>query len=174
MSIGKSLASGLPLSAVLGREEVMAALDAPGNLFTTSGNPITTAAANATIDVIENENLVEKSRSLGLKAQAGFQKLQQKYAFIGDVRMYGLNGGIDIVDPQTQQPDPQATTKLIYRIYELGAIMISLRGNILRFQPPLVMTEDQLNQALQIIDQACQDLAADKLSLPENAAEIGW
>lgn len=174
MSIGKSLASGLPLSAVLGREEVMAALDAPGNLFTTSGNPITTAAANATIDVIENENLVEKSRSLGLKAQAGFQKLQQKYAFIGDVRMYGLNGGIDIVDPQTQQPDPQATTKLIYRIYELGAIMISLRGNILRFQPPLVMAEDQLNQALQIIDQACQDLAADKLSLPENAAEIGW
>ena len=88
--------------------------------------------------------------------------------------MYGLNGGIDIVDPQTQQPDPQATTKLIYRIYELGAIMISLRGNILRFQPPLVMAEDQLNQALQIIDQACQDLAADKLSLPENAAEIGW
>lgn len=88
--------------------------------------------------------------------------------------MYGLDGGIDIVDPETGEPDPEATTKLIYRVFELGAIIISLRGNILRFQPPLVITEEQLDQAFGMLDQAFSELAAGKLELPDNADEIGW
>lgn len=88
--------------------------------------------------------------------------------------MYGLNGGISIVDPATGKGDVEATTKLMYRIFELGAIIISLRGNILRFQPPLVITEEQLDKAFAIIDQAFTELAAGKLSLPFNAEELGW
>ena len=174
MSVGKSLASGLPLSAVIGRRAVMEALGAPAHLFTTAGNPVTTAAALATLNVIEEEDLVARSARLGEEARQFFTAAQAKYDFIGDVRMYGLNGGIDIVDPQTGQPDPTATTKLIYRVFELGALIISLRGNILRFQPPLVITEDQLAQAFAIFTQAFDELAANKLALPAGADQIGW
>lgn len=174
MSVGKSLASGLPLSAVIGRRAVMEALGAPAHLFTTAGNPVTTAAALATLDVIEEEDLVARSARLGEEARQFFTAAQAKYDFIGDVRMYGLNGGIDIVDPQTGQPDPIATTKLIYRVFELGALIISLRGNILRFQPPLVITEEQLAQAFAIFTQAFDELAANKLALPAGADRIGW
>ena len=174
MSVGKSLASGLPLSAVIGRRAVMEALGAPAHLFTTAGNPVTTAAALATLNVIEEEDLVARSARLGEEARQFFTAAQAKYDFIGDVRMYGLNGGIDIVDPQTGQPDPTATTKLIYRVFELGALIISLRGNILRFQPPLVITEEQLAQAFAIFTQAFDELAANKLALPAGADQIGW
>lgn len=174
MSVGKSLASGLPLSAVIGRREIMESLGAPANVYTTAGNPVTTAAAHATLDVIEDEQLLERSRVLGQRAKEFFVEEQAKFDFIGGVRMYGLDGGIDIVDPQTGRGDVEATTKIMYRVFELGAIIISLRGNILRFQPPLVITEEELDQALAILDQAFSEYAAGKLTLPTNAAELGW
>ncbi len=174
MSVGKSLASGLPLSAVIGRKEIMESLGAPANVYTTAGNPVTTAAANATLDVIEEEHLLERSTKLGEKAKKFFDEEKEKYDFIGDVRMYGLDGGIDIVDPQTGKGDTEMTTKIMYRVFELGAIIISLRGNILRFQPPLVITEEELDQAFAILDQAFAEAASGKLSLPQNAEELGW
>ena len=174
MTVGKSIASGLPLSAVIGRAPIMDSLQAPANTYTTAGNPVTTAAANATLDVIEQEHLVEHSQKLGLEAEKFFQEQQKKYAFIGDVRFYGLNGGIDIVNPQTQAPDAIATTKLIYRLFELGVLIISLRGYTLRFQPPLVITEDQLQEVFTKFEQAFGQLASGQLQLPPNADQIGW
>lgn len=174
MSVGKSLASGMPLSAIVGRKEIMESLGSAANVYTTAGNPVTTAAANATLDVIKDEHLLERSTRLGKKAADFFNREKAKYDFIGGVRMYGLDGGIDIVDPATGKGDVEATTKLMYRIFELGAIIISLRGSILRFQPPLVITDDQLDQAFGMIDQAFSELAAGKLDLPSNADELGW
>lgn len=174
MSVGKSLASGLPLSVVIGRADIMDSLGSPANVYTTAGNPVTTAASLATLDVIEDEHLVERSARLGKIAEEFFAKEKEKYSFIGEVRMYGLDGGIDIVDPQTGGPDRQATTKVIYRMFELGVLIISLKDNVLRFQPPLVITDEQLDQAFKVMDQAFKDLQDDKLSLPENAANIGW
>lgn len=174
MSVGKSVASGLPLSVVVGRAEIMDSLGAPAHLFTTAGNPVTTASSLATIEVIEEENLLQRSSELGQKSLEFFKQEQKNYPFIGDVRMYGLDGGIDIIDPQTKKPDVEATTKIIYRIFELGAIMISLRGNILRYQPPLVITEEELEKAFEIIHQAFNDYANGKLKAPANSSEIGW
>lgn len=174
MAVGKSLASGMPLSAVIGRQEIMESLGAPANVYTTAGNPVTTAAANATLDVMQAEHLPERSARLGKRADQFFNEEKKKFSFIGDVRMYGLDGGIDIVDPATGQPDVAACTKIMYRVFELGAIIISLRGNILRFQPPLVITEEELERAFAILDQAFQELAEGKLALPANAAELGW
>src|SRR5699024_11842389 len=77
MSVGKSLASGMPLSAVIGRKEIMESLGAPANVYTTAGNPVTTAAANATLDVIQEEYLIERSAMLGEKA---------KHFFYGEVK----------------------------------------------------------------------------------------
>ena len=174
MSVGKSLASGMPLSAVVGRKEIIESLGAPANVYTTAGNPVTTAAANATLDVIQDEHLLERSTKLGEKAKQFFEDEQKKYDFIGDVRMYGLDGGINIVNPQTGIGDTAATTRIMYRVFELGAIIISLRGNILRFQPPLVITEEELDRAFEMLDQAFAEEAAGKLSLPDNAEELGW
>lgn len=174
MAVGKSLASGLPLSAVVGRAEIMDSLGSPANVYTTAGNPVTTAAANATLDVFDEEHLVERSAKLGKIAKDFFDREAEKYDFIGDARMYGLDGGIDIVDPETGKGDTEACTKIIYRVFELGAIIISLRGNILRFQPPLVITEEQLQKAFDILDQAFSELAAGKLKLPAQAKEMGW
>lgn len=174
MSVGKSLASGLPLSAVIGRAEIMDSLGSPANVFTTAGNPVTTAASLATLDVIEDEHLVERSARLGKVAAEFFTKEQEKFAFIGAFRMYGLDGGIDVVDPTTGKADREATTKLIYRMFELGVLIISLKDNVLRFQPPLVITDEQLSQAFEVMDQAFAELQAGKLSLPANAANIGW
>lgn len=172
IAVGKSIASGLPLSAVLGRAEVMDALAAPGNVYTTAGNPVTTASANATLDVIEDEKLVARSAKLGEQAKEFFAKMKGKFNFIGDVRIFGLNGGIDIVDPATGKADNQAATKLITRIFELGALMITVRGNILRFQPPLVIKEAELQQAFQILEQAMQELNDGKIADP--TTKMGW
>ncbi|BDR58405.1 aspartate aminotransferase family protein [Xylocopilactobacillus apicola] len=174
MTVGKSIASGLPLSAVIGRAEILDSLDSPANTYTTAGNPVTTAAANATLDVIENEHLVERSEKLGKLAQEFFDQEKDKYDFIGDVRFYGLNGGVDIVDPQTHQPDSDATNMIIYRMFELGVVVISLRGYTLRIQPPLVITEEQLQHVFTAFKQTFSELAAGKLSLPENADQMGW
>lgn len=174
VTVGKSLASGLPLSAVLGRAEILEALDAPAHLFTTAGNPVTSAAALATLEVIEEEKLVTRSKELGQLAEAFFKQAKKNYDFIGDVRMYGLNGGIDIVDPVTKKPSQMLATQLIFAIFERGALMISLRGNILRFQPPLVITKAQLQKAFAIIEAAFNAQKQGKLTLPQNATELGW
>ncbi|PCS00719.1 aspartate aminotransferase family protein [Lactococcus fujiensis] len=173
MSIGKSVASGMPFSALIGRTEILDSLDTPAHVFTTSGNPVCAAAAHATLDVINDEKLVERSARLGEIAKAFFQKMQTKYNFIGDVRMYGLDGGIDIVD-EDGRPDPDATTKIIYKLFQLGVIMISLRGNILRFQPPLVITDEQLSQGLAKIEKAFEALNNNEIESPEKAQSIGW
>lgn len=173
LSMGKSIASGLPLSAVVGRREIMASLAAPANVYTTAGNPVTAAAALATLDVLASEKLVARSAELGHVAQTFFEQAAQKYPFIGDVRMYGLNGGIDIIDVNGE-PDVEATTKIIYHLFELGVIMISLRGNILRFQPPLVITLGQLEAAFEKMTQTFDALLANELRLPETDNHIGW
>ncbi|WP_105956871.1 aspartate aminotransferase family protein [Apilactobacillus quenuiae] len=171
MSVGKSLASGLPLSAVIGKQKIIDSLAAPANVYTTAGNPVTTAASLATLDVIEDGHLLQRSHDLGIKAQKFFEEMQQQYDFVGDVRMYGLDGGIDIINPTTKKADTQIATKLIYRMFELGVVMITVRGNILRFQPPLVITETELQKAFEVIKKAMQDEADGKIAFN---AKIGW
>ena len=171
MTVGKSLASGLPLSAVIGKKEIIESLKAPANVYTTAGNPVTTAAAMATIDVIEDEHLLERSERLGVKSKVFFDRMKEKYSFVGDVRMYGLDGGIDIINPKTGKADVKVATKLIYRMFELGVIMITVRGNVLRFQPPLVITEEQLEKAFDVIDQAMEDEENGRIQFDKT---IGW
>lgn len=171
MTVGKSLASGLPLSAVIGKKEIIESLQAPANVYTTAGNPVTTAAAMATIDVIEDEHLLERSERLGVKSKVFFDRMKEEYSFVGDVRMYGLDGGIDIINPKTGKADVKVATKLIYRMFELGVIMITVRGNVLRFQPPLVITEEQLEKAFDVIDQAMDDEENGRIQFDKT---IGW
>lgn len=173
LTIGKSVASGMPFSALIGRQEIMDSLDSPAHVFTTAGNPVCAAAAHATLDVITDEKLVERSYRLGKVAAAFFEKMQTQYDFIGQVRMYGLDGGIDIVNADGKA-DELATTKIIYELFKRGVIMISLRGNILRFQPPLVITDTQLNEGLQKVQEAFEAYKNNEIELPDDGNKIGW
>lgn len=173
LAIGKSIASGLPLSAVVGKAEIMDALPAPGHLFTTGGNPVAAAAALAGLDVLEEEDLVGRSKRLGKRVQEYFDQAKLRYTCLGDVRIYGLDGGIDIVD-KDGQPDAQLASQIIFRLFDLGAVMITLRGFILRFQPPLVITEEQLDQVFAMFDQVFTEADNGTLKpLPKDRA-IGW
>lgn len=175
MSVGKSLASGMPLSAVIGKKEIMQSLDAPAHLFTTAGNPVCSAASLATLDVINDDHLVEKSAKDGAYAKQRFLDMQKRHPLIGDVRMWGLNGGIELVkDPQTKEPANEAATKVIYYAFAHGVVIITLAGNILRFQPPLVIPRQQLDQALQVLDDAFTAVESGKVELPQDAGKIGW
>ncbi|PMD71423.1 aspartate aminotransferase family protein [Companilactobacillus nuruki] len=174
MSVGKSLASGMPLSATIGKKEIMESLDSPAHAFTTAGNPICCAASMATLDVLEDEDLLERSTVEGAYVEQRFQEMQKHYQEIGDVRMYGLDGGIELVkDRETKEPNPDFANKVIYYAFQHGVVIITLKGNILRFQPPLVITRAELDQALDVLDDAFAAVENNQVIIPSNE-KIGW
>lgn len=174
MAVGKSLANGLSLSAVVGRKAIMESLAAPANVYTTAGNPVSAAAANATLDVLEQEHLPERSAQLGPVAAQFFKEEQSKYDFIGHFRMYGLNGAIEIIDPATGQPDGATMMKILFEALQEGVLLIALGQNMIRFQPPLVISEDLLNEAFTILDHVFAKCARGQIQLPANVADLGW
>lgn len=174
LTTAKSLASGMPLSAIVGRKEIMDSLEAPAHVFTTSGNPVCCAASLASFDVIEEENLVEKSRKDGEYVKERFEKMQEKYPVIGDVRIYGLNGGVELVkDRKTKEPDTESASKLITYLKNNGVLMITVKGNVLRFQPPLVITREEIDRALDTIERGFSELEKGNLKLDDDK-KIGW
>jgi len=174
MSVGKSLASGMPLSATIGRKEIMESLDSPAHVFTTAGNPVCCAASLATLDVLEEEDLLEKSTEGGFHAEKRFKDMQKHYPEIGDVRMYGLDGGIELVkDRDSKEPNPDFANKVIYYAFQHGVVMITLKGNILRFQPPLVISREELDKALDVLDDAFAAAENNQVIIPNNE-KIGW
>lgn len=174
LTTAKSLASGMPLSAIVGKKEIMDSLEAPAHVFTTAGNPVCCAAALASFDVIEEENLVEKSRKDGEYVRERFEKMQEKYPVIGDVRIYGLNGGVELVkDRKTKEADSESASKLITYLKNNGVLMITVKGNVLRFQPPLVITREELDKALDIIEEGFSELEKGNIKLDDDK-KIGW
>lgn len=174
MSTGKSLASGMPLSATIGKKPIMESLNSPAHTFTTSGNPVCCAASMATLDVLEDEHLMERSVTEGEYAQKCFKQMQAKFPEIGDVRMFGLNGGIELVkDRKTKEPDTDFANKVIYYAFLHGVVMITLKGNVLRFQPPLVITRAQLDKAFSVLEDAFVAAENGQVTIPSDA-KIGW
>ncbi|MGI6603844.1 MAG: aspartate aminotransferase family protein [bacterium] len=173
--LGKAIASGMPLSAIVAKKEIMQAWEAPAHLFTTGGNPVSCAAALATIHVIEEENLVERSRVLGEKAMARFNEMAQRYELIGDVRGKGLSIGVDLVtNRETRQRAYKEAAKLCYRAWEKGLLLSFFSNSVLRIQPPLVITEEELDRALDIIEESLVDVISGKV--PDEVLETvkGW
>lgn len=173
--MGKSIASGMPLSAIVARKEIMESLEAPAHLFTTGGNAICCSSAIATINVIKEEGLLNNSLQLGEYAKKRFKKMQEKYDIIGDVRGIGLSIGIELViDKKTKEKNKTAAAKICYRCWEKGAIVVYIAESVLRIQPPLVITKDQLDQALDIIEQSiCEYMSG---SIPDEVLLVakGW
>ena len=159
MTVAKSIAAGLPLSGVLGRAEIM---DAPGDSAvggTYIGNPVAQAAALAVLDVIEDENLVERASAIGDVIRARMLAWQQRFAAIGDVRGTGAMLAIDLVrDRATKEPAPELATAVCEHATKHGLLLLKagIHGNCSRVLTPLVIADGELEEALDVWELALE------------------
>ncbi|MEJ7455547.1 aspartate aminotransferase family protein [Staphylococcus warneri] len=174
ITFGKSLAGGLPMSAIVGRKEIMETLEAPAHLFTTGANPVSCEAALATLEMIEEEQLLEASLEKGKYVRQTMDRWVTDYECIGDVRGKGLSIGIDVVsDPIQKTLDPEAALKICNYCFDKGVVIIAVAGNVLRFQPPLVISYEQLDYALSTLEDAIRALNRGELDQYEIEGQ-GW
>lgn len=153
----------------------MDALQPPAHLFSMSGNALSCAAALETIRVIEDEGLLERSRELGDYVKSRFEEMQSRYDLIGDVRGMGLSIGVDLVkDRQTKEGDKTAAAKICYRCWQKGVIVIFLANGVLRIQPPLVISREELDQALAVIEVSMVEYINGEISDDVLKVVKGW
>lgn len=173
--LGKSIASGMPMSAIVGREEIMQAIEPSGHAFTTAANPVCCNAAISTIDIISEKGFFEHVNEIGYLVKERFGEMKKKYEIIGDIRGLGLSIGVELVkDIHTKERNALAASKICYRCYEKGVILLFLNGNILRIQPPLIITREEMLKALDIIDSAIKEFLSGEI--PDDILEFiqGW
>lgn len=173
--LGKPVGGGMPLSAIVGRSEIIDSLGAPAHLFTFSGNPVSCAAGLASLEILSEPGFAQDVNQKGKLMKSLLEKLAEKYDLIGEVRGLGLSLAVDLVqNKETKIAASEAAAKICYRAWEKGVILITLAGNVLRIQPPLIITEKEILQAVQIIDESIEDyLNGD---IPDSALEVikGW
>ncbi|XJZ27858.1 4-aminobutyrate--2-oxoglutarate transaminase [Bacillota bacterium Lsc_1132] len=161
MTLSKSLGAGLPISAVVGRSEIIDA-PAPGEIGGTyGGSPLGCVAALEVIKIIENDGLVERSQKIGTVLMERFKSLQVLYPQIGDVRGLGSMVAIELVkDPQTKEPDKEAVAKIVASAQQKGLILLNagLYSNCIRVLVPLVVTDEQLAEGLDVLESAIQEV----------------
>ncbi|MEW6705197.1 MAG: aspartate aminotransferase family protein [Pseudomonadota bacterium] len=157
VTMAKGLASGFPFAVLAGRRELIndTAFGAPGSSSSTfSGNPLGIAAAQATLEVIEREQLIARVRELEAHLQPRLQVLAQRHACLGEVRGLGLLWGLEFVrDPATREPAPQTARRVFERCLDRG-LKLCLGGHILRMAPPFNVSLAALEEALVILDTA--------------------
>ena len=157
MTMAKAIASGLPLSAVVARDELMKDVY-PGSLGGTyGGNPIACATALKVLELIERENVVEQAAALGKKLQKRLDEFYDRYEVIGDVRGKGPMLAMELVkDRKTKEPNPEAASKVMKTC--LGAGLLTLKaglyGNCIRLHPPLTIEDELLEKGLAIMEEA--------------------
>ncbi len=151
--IAKGIADGLPLSAVTGRAEIMDAPHPSGIGGTFGGNPVACAAALATIATIEADGLIERARQIERLMKDRLQALQAGDDRIGDVRGRGAMIAVEFVKPDTAEPDAELTNALAAAAHAAGVIVLTAGtfGNVVRFLPPLTISDDLLSEGLEIL-----------------------
>jgi 4-aminobutyrate aminotransferase len=160
----KGIADGFPLSAFTTRPEIAAAFKPGDHLSTFGGNPVSCAAALANINYLEREGLCAHTAALGDYAKSRFVALQATNPVIGDVRGLGLMIGIELVKDTALSPAP-ATAESIRDVCLREGLLIGVGGvdgNVLRFQPPLVITKPQVDRAVEILSVAIQEVSPAK------------
>jgi 4-aminobutyrate aminotransferase len=173
--LGKSLGGGLALSAVIGPAEV---LDVGTGiaLYTISGNATACAAGLATLEVVQEERLAERAAETGAYLLVQLDTLR-RHEMVGDVRGLGMICGVDLVsDRTTKAPDQRTAAKVVYRAWQLGLILFyaGSAGNVLEITPPLILTRDEVDGGVAILDQAMADVANGAVSDEEIAPYAGW
>ena len=155
MITAKGIAGGLPLAAVTGRAEIMDSSHASGLGGTFGGNPIACAAALGAIATIEEERLVERAEHIGQLLGDALRAMAAKYPIIGEVRGRGAMQAIELVQPGSTEPNGAAMAFIIAHCQKNGVLVLSAGtyGNVIRFLPPLVITDELLLDALSVLEE---------------------
>jgi 4-aminobutyrate aminotransferase/diaminobutyrate-pyruvate transaminase/4-aminobutyrate aminotransferase/(S)-3-amino-2-methylpropionate transaminase len=158
---GKGISGGMPLSAVIGRPQIMD-LYPPGSMTSThTGNPVCAAASLACLDVIEDEGLVENARKLGEILQPRLRELGKRFPdYVGAVHGKGLVASLHMVKPGCIEPNPLLAADIVRRCVEKGLLMfapVGYGGASVKISPPLTITEEPILESLSVLEEAVQE-----------------
>ena len=155
ITVAKSLAAGMPLAAVVGKQEIMDAVHSWGLGGTYGGNPVACAAGLAVLEVFEEENMLEKSVALGEKLKARFENWQQQFDIIGEIRGLGAMLGLELVKGENREPAADEAKQLTGFCLEKGLMVLACGsyGNVIRVLAPFVIADEQLEKGLGIIEE---------------------
>jgi 4-aminobutyrate aminotransferase/(S)-3-amino-2-methylpropionate transaminase len=159
MLFAKSLAGGMPLAGLVGRAEIVDAVEPGGLGGTYAGNPLACAAALAVFDIFENENILERSRALALALRARLELLRAKYPQqITEVRGLGAMLGIAFAVADPPPPGPSLAQRVVAAAFEEGLIALTAgpKSNVLRILVPLVATEDDISRGFEALERGCE------------------
>jgi 4-aminobutyrate aminotransferase-like enzyme len=159
--IGKGIGSGVPASAIAARGKVIGVLG-PGEMSSTmGGNPLASAAVSAVVDIMRRERLEENALRMGALMKSRLLEMKEKSPYVGEVRGMGLVMGVELVkDKKTKEPAPDLTRKLIDLAADLGLLIgsVGVFGNVIRVAPPLVISEAEAYESLDIFEKALSRL----------------
>jgi len=172
--MGKAMASGFPMSAVVGRSEIIDSVEMPGQLFTLQGNAVIAVAALNTIKIIREENLLKRATEVGEYIKKRFAEIYTNSSIIKDIRGIGLTIGVELEDREKNTSSTDIVKKICYRCFERGLILIYLGRNTLRVQPPLIISDEEAKKAMDIIEQVFKEY--EKGEIPDSILEKikGW
>ena len=160
--MAKSMAGGFPLSAVTGRTELMDHPQVGGLGGTFAGNPVSCRAALAVLDQFEKKDLLSRAEKIGKKVLQRFREIQERFSVVGDVRGLGAMVGMElVVDRKTKEPATALTKQLVNRSREKRLLMISAgtHSNIIRPLMPLIITDEELDRGLSVIEESIAELS---------------
>jgi 4-aminobutyrate aminotransferase-like enzyme len=162
IACGKGISSSLPISAVIGREDIMG-LYAPGSMTSThSGSPLPVAAAIASLEIIQKEHLAERAARLGGILIPELRRIHQKYPkALAWVQGKGLVAGIQVVKPGTKTPDPDTALKINVACFQKGLLMfapVGAGGECIKIAPPLTISEVALRESIQVLEEALDEV----------------
>jgi 4-aminobutyrate aminotransferase/(S)-3-amino-2-methylpropionate transaminase len=162
VTVAKSLAAGMPLSAVVGKKEMLDAPHVGGLGGTYGGNPVACRAGLAVMEIFEEENLLQKAEVLGKKLKERFDAWQQEFELIGEVRGLGPMLALELVrDRETKEPAADQAKALVKFCYAKGLILLSCGsfGNVIRTLMPLVITDEQLERGFAIMEEGLAEIS---------------
>ncbi len=162
IACGKGISSSLPISAVIGRKDIMS-LYAPGSMTSThSGSPLPVVAAIESLKIIQKEKLVEKAAALGEILIPELTRIRNKYPeVLGCIQGKGLVAGIQVVKRGTKSPDSDMAVKINEKCFHKGLLMfapVGIAGECLKIAPPLVITEEALREGIMVFEEACDEI----------------
>ncbi|MED4581748.1 4-aminobutyrate--2-oxoglutarate transaminase [Brevibacillus choshinensis] len=161
ITMSKSMGAGMPISAVTGRAEIMDAPN-PGEIGGTyGGSPLGCVAALKVIEMMEQEGFLDRANKIGDTILKRFEQFKQKFAEVGDARGLGAMCGIELVkDKGTKEPNKELTAKIVQACYQNGLVVMSagLYSNVIRILSPLVITEEQLEEGLNVLESVLTEL----------------
>jgi 4-aminobutyrate aminotransferase-like enzyme len=162
IACGKGISSSLPISAVIGRRDIMG-IYAPGSMTSThSASPLAVAAAIANLKILQGEKLAERAAAMEKIMMPPLERVQKRHAkHLGCLHGRGLVAGIQVVKPGTREPDSATATKINLACFHKGLLMfapVGIAGECLKIAPPLTIPEDALRESLAVFEEACNEV----------------